>query len=121
MRLWFLSLGAVLAFSVCGYMLAQYAVSFYEDIARWLGATPSIEFVKGVVADLQSKDFAAVEGKSERSIVNEQSRSVLAAIGQPVVVKPAQIESFGRGVDQLWPLKGRQDCSSHYVVSGIRN
>jgi uncharacterized membrane protein len=88
MRLWLLSFGAVLIFGFCGYMLAQYAGSHFEDIAQSLGATPSIEFVKGIVADLQSKDFVTLEGKLDRSTVNEQSRSAFAVISSQLTSSP---------------------------------
>jgi len=88
MRLWLLSLGAVLAFGVCGYVLVQYVGSRFDDTARWLGATPSIEFVKSAVADLQSKNISAVEGKLDRSYVNEQSRSGFAKISSELPSSP---------------------------------
>ncbi len=88
MRLWFLSLGAVLAFGVCGYMLVQYAESHYEDVAQRLGATPAIEFVKSTVAGLQSKDFDAIEAKSDRSIINEQSRPAFGEMNRLLTSSP---------------------------------
>jgi hypothetical protein len=88
MRLWFLSLGIVLVFGVCGYMLVQYAESHVDGRARWLGATPSVEFVKSIVTGLQSKDFAAIEAKSDRSIINEQSRPAFAQINSLLTSSP---------------------------------
>jgi hypothetical protein len=88
MRLWLVSLGAVLAFGVFACLSAQYVGSYFDDIARLLGATPSIEFVKSVVADLQSKDFAALEEKLDRPFVNEQSRSVFAEIHRELPSSP---------------------------------
>jgi hypothetical protein len=88
MRLWLVSLGAVLAFGVSGVLVAEYAGSQFEYIARLLGATPSIEFVKSVVADLQSKNFAALEEKLDRSYVNEQSRSAFAEINRQLPSSP---------------------------------
>jgi hypothetical protein len=90
MRLWFFSLVAALAFGAAGYLLVEYAAPGYDVMARWLGATPSIEFVKSAVTDLQSNNIAAVEGKLDRQYVNEKSRSAFAQITSMLPSSPPE-------------------------------
>jgi hypothetical protein len=115
MRLWFLSLSAVLAFGVLGAILLHYGESRFERFVQWFGATPAIEFVKSVVADLQSKNFAAVEGKLDPAIVNEQSRAAFPQIS-------AQLPSSPPGSIRLAALswtRGPNEASTvwHTMVS----
>jgi hypothetical protein len=88
MRLWPVFTGRGVGNRCLRFLLAQYAGSQFEYIARVLGATPSFEFVKSVVADLQSNDFAALEEKLDRSYVDERSRSVFAEINRQLPSSP---------------------------------
>ncbi len=122
MRLWVLSVDIVLALYICGYILVQYSESHFDGMARWHGATASVEFVKSAVADLQSKNFDALEAKSDSSIVNKESRSAFARIsGQLTSTPPKSIRlaalswtrghtmlSLEYGIDDEWFLVNAQ-------------
>jgi hypothetical protein len=96
-------------------MLVQYAESRFDDIARWFGASPSIDFVESAVADLQSKNIAAVEGKLDHSFVNQQSRSAFTQMTNLLPSSPPKSIRLA----SLWWTRGSNDAKTvwHTVLS----